>query len=250
MTRKLFASALFAGLLAGFASAALQQWLTVPLILHAELYETGALVHSADGAPAAHDHGAHDHGASAAADAGPATGAAAEDRAGGLDIKRAALTFLMTVLAMSGFGLLLVAGFALAERLTGARIDLRAGLLWGAAGFVSTQLLTGAGLPPELPGSAAAALEGRQLWWAFAALSSAAGLATLAFVETPLRWAGLALLALPLVIGAPHPDEFWGAVPPELAGLFSARSLLVGAVAWTVLGAAAGWLWSRDDAAA
>ncbi|SES65025.1 CbtA family protein [Oceanicella actignis] len=250
MGKRLLASALFAGLLAGLVSAALQHWMTTPLILQAELYESGEMVHGAAHAhDGAHAHeGGHDHGAVGAAASGHAHDHDHGDEVGLTE--RAANTFMMTLVAMAGFGLLLTAGFALAERLGAGRVGLREGLMWGAAGFACTQLLTGAGLPPELPGSAAAPLLERQIWWTLTALLSAAGLAVLAWAPNPARWLGLALLALPHAIGAPHPEELWGGAPPELAGLFVARSLLIGAVGWTVLGAAAGWLWSDERRAA
>ncbi|MDF2234202.1 CbtA family protein [Albimonas sp. CAU 1670] len=254
MTSRLFASALIAGLAAGLASAALQQWFTVPLIQQAELYESGEMTHDF-GQPmtAAHDHAAGDHAHDDdghAHDEGHAHGSdghAHEHGAGPEGLTRTALTALTTVLAMAGFGLLLTAGFALAERLTGARIDLRAGLAWGGAGFLATQLATAAGLPPELPGSAAAELGARQTWWVFAAVATAAGLAALGYLRGPVRWVGLALIALPHLVGAPHPHELWGVTPPELSGLFAARVLFVGAVGWLVLGAVAGHLWSRGE---
>lgn len=256
MTRRLLASALIAGLAAGLATAALQQWFTVPVIQQAELYETGALTHPFAEA-AGHDHASAAHGAEAAHDHGADQGAAAEHDHHAHDhgegpgpLTRAGLTMLNTVLAMAGFGLIMTAGFALAERFAGVKVDLRAGLLWGGAGFICTQLATGIGLPPELPGSAAEALEARQAWWALAAVSSALGLGALAFLRGPVRFIGLALLALPHIVGAPHPELFFGVAPPELAGLFAARALAVGAVGWLVLGAVAGHLWSREDPAA
>ncbi|SFH97316.1 CbtA family protein [Albimonas pacifica] len=278
MTSRLLASALFAGLAAGLASAALQQWFTVPVIEVAELYESGEMTHDfGQAAAGAHDHGdghthadgaadGHSHAADAAdghshaataddghshaagADAGHSHAADAQGHSHGdgpEGLMRTGLTALTTVLAMVGFGLLLTAGFSLAERLTGARIDLRAGLAWGAAGFAATQLATAVGLPPELPGSAAAELGARQTWWVMAALGTAAGIAVLAYVPGPARWAGLVLIAAPHLVGAPHPDQMWGVVPPELAGIFAARVLAVGAVGWLVLGGVAGHLWSR-----
>lgn len=253
MTSRLFASALLAGLAAGLVTAALQQWFTVPLIQQAELYESGVLTHDF-GQPmaAGHDHapaaGGHDHATAGGHDHGDAGHGDHEHGDGPEGLTRAGLTLLTTVLAMAGFGLLLTAGFWLAERLTGAKIDLRTGLGWGAAGFLATQLATGAGLPPELPGSAAAELGARQTWWVFAAVATAAGLGLLAYLPGLARWAGLILIALPHLVGAPHPDELYGVVPPELAGLFAARVLTVGAAGWLVLGAVAGHLWSRAEA--
>jgi len=49
----------------------------------------------------------------------------------------------------------------------------------------------------------------------------------------------------PHLIGAPHPHEGAGAVPPELAAAFAARSLVVNAVMWALLGLATGALYAR-----
>lgn len=59
--------------------------------------------------------------------------------------------------------------------------------------------------------------------------------------------AGAALMAAPHVVGAPLPPAHGGVAPPELAALFSSRSLAVGAMVWAVLGGVAGMLWEREE---
>lgn len=226
MLRTLLASALFAGLIAGLFAAGLQQAFLVPLITQAELYETGAVTHfgAEATAPASHD---------------AAT-------AGGANISRHLLTVLMTVLTTCGFALVLVAGFALAERQGLARIDHRSGFLFGLAGFAAVQLMPSLGLSPELPGAAAGELVARQFWWLGTAFATAAGIALITWGGNALKLAGAALITLPHLVGAPHPEAFEGVVPPELSALFSARVLAVGALAWAALGALAGHFWSRE----
>jgi predicted cobalt transporter CbtA len=56
---------------------------------------------------------------------------------------------------------------------------------------------------------------------------------------------GLALLILPHAVGAPHPDALGGSVPPELAGAFVAKSIVVSAIFWSVLGWLAGGFFKR-----
>ena len=226
MLKTLLASALFAGLIAGLFAAGLQQVFLVPLIAEAELYETGALIHFGG------------------AEAGPAA-AAAE-----IDLTRTLLTVLMTVLTTCGFGLILVAGFALAERLHLTRIDLRTGLLFGLAAFTSTQLLPSMGLSPELPGAAAGELGQRQLWWLFTVAGTLAGISLIVWGNASTKIIGVVMIAAPYLIGAPHPEVFEGVVPPELAALFTARVLAVGGLTWAVLGALAGHFWSRETASA
>lgn len=251
MLKSMLVSAVFAGLIAGVAGGVAQQLYVTPVLFEAELYESGERTHfqgveDAEGAAAhehAHDGGeAHDHGRD------HAHGAAVGD--GGFDLGRLGLSMAANIVAMTGFALLLVAGFAAAERAGLAMVDARSGLIWGVAGFAAFQLLPGAGLAPELPGSAAADLTTRQLWWVAAAAASVAGLALLAWGAPALKLVGLAVIAIPHVVGAPHPHELSGVAPPELAGLFAARSFLVGAIAWALLGWLAGRFWSRDGGAA
>jgi cobalt transporter subunit CbtA len=254
MFKRLLTSALFAGFAAGLLAAVLQYALVERLILLAEDYETGALVHfqgTGDHAAAPaqdHDHAAPEAGAAAAGEASePAAhdhGAAAEGEPSGL--ARHGLTVLFAVLTYTGFALLLVAGYAFAEE-RGIRLTVRDGLLWGLAGFAAVQLAPALGLEPELPGTPAADLTARQLWWFGTLVATAGGLALLAYGRgIVLRIAGLVLLAAPHLIGAPDLGYFAGSVPPELASSFAARSLAVGLVAWVTLGGLLAWLWSNE----
>ncbi len=224
LIRQFGASALIAGLAAGVVAALLQIFALVPLILEAELYETGARVHFSEGS----------------------IQSIAEAPAIGGELSRHLGTLAINLVAWVGFALVLVAGFALAAR-SGHRVDARRGIVWGLAGFAALTLAPSFGLPPELPGTISAEMHSRQMWWIGCALSTAAGLALLGFGRGP-AWliGGVALLALPHLIGAPHLDTYFGASAPELAALFAARALGVSAVAWVVLGASAGWLWSRE----
>jgi cobalt transporter subunit CbtA len=231
MLQRLLAGGLIAGFAAGLLGALLHFAFVQEKILLGEEYETGALVHFAGASEAeAHD-SSHDHGHD-----GAQTG----------DFARNALTVLFTGLIYAGYGLILVAGFAIAERF-GLTITPPAALLWGIAGFVTFQLAPAMGLPPELPGTIAADLAPRQIWWFATVLTTATGLALLAYGRGVWAWvAAGALLAAPHGIGAPHLDEYFGSAPPELAAEFSARVLGVGLVTWAALGWLAGRLWARD----
>jgi predicted cobalt transporter CbtA len=102
-----------------------------------------------------------------------------------------------------------------------------------------------------LPGSVAANLLLRQSWWIATAAATALGLGLMIFVRA--AWAipiGVALLAAPHIVGAPHPAEGAGLVPPELAAEFAARSLGVNAVFWALLGWGTGALYTRFGRAA
>jgi predicted cobalt transporter CbtA len=94
----------------------------------------------------------------------------------------------------------------------------------------------------------AAELGARQLWWLTAAGATALGLWLLAFAGAHwLKGLGVVALALPHLIGAPHPDAYGGPVPPELAGHFAAASLATMAVFWALLGWFAGALYARIE---
>ncbi len=235
MTTRLFTSALFAGLIAGLIAVLLQWSLVEHLTLEGEEYETGNKTHFG-GVLKINE----------AAD--EAQSPAPEDPIEADDdelITRLSLTFFATVVTFVGWSLLLVAGFAVAERF-GQIITMKDALLWGIAGFASVHLMTSIGLPPELPGTPAEDIELRQLWWITTAISSALAFALFAYGRTPLFVViGLALLLAPHLIGAPHLSEYAGVAPPELSGEYVARSLAVGMIVWVVLGLAAGYFWNR-----
>jgi cobalt transporter subunit CbtA len=243
MLKSLILSAAAAGVAAGLVTALIQHVTTTPIILEAEQYEGG-------GAPA------HDHGAAAAAAergaehvpaGGDATAVEAHDRGGDEwapadGIERTLYTLLATTVLGIGFSLALLGAMVL----SGLRIDAWSGLAFGAAGFAAVALAPALGLPPEIPGSGAAAIEDRQLWWFFASAAAAAGLAALLLARNAwLKLGGVVLIALPHIFGAPQPPAFESTAPAELAGHFAAASLAVTAIFWALLGAASGAIYER-----
>lgn len=229
MIARVLWAGIVAGLIAGAVATAIQLTRLVPLIQVAEEYETAAL---------------HDHHHDAASDASGAAEAAHDDEWEPEGLWRPAFTAGANALTGIGYGLLLVAGMTLAGR----RTDTGVGLLWGLAGFVVFAAAPALGLPPELPGMAAAELGARQAWWLGTAAATALGIVGLAFGPPKLKALGILLLVAPHVIGAPHVDS--GAesagIPGEIAAQFVAASLLSGLLFWLALGAAAGHLLGRD----
>ena len=147
-------------------------------------------------------------------------------------------------LSYVGYALILVAGYGLAEAF-GIIVTLREGVLWGIAGFMAFQLAPAMGMAPELPGTMAADLTGRQIWWAGTAICTAAGLGLLGYGKgVAAIGVALLLLAAPHVIGAPELETYSGIAPPELASAFAARSLGAALVVWASMGALAARLWS------
>ena len=267
MILKMLTSALFAGSAAGLLAATLHFAFVQEAILLGEEYETGAATHFAGAAPNPAIHG-HDAAAEPAATApakpaatapaepaAPAAAAPAHDHtthdhstadqgAEPSPVLRNALTALFSGLAYIAYALLLTAGFGVAASF-GKIITAREGILWGIAGFAAFQLAPAMGLAPELPGTLAADLTARQIWWTGTAAATATGLAMLGYG----RGAGtaalaVALLAAPHLIGAPEPEGFAGVAPPELAAAFAARVLGVGLAVWAALGWLAGRIWS------
>ncbi len=233
MNAKLFTSALFAGLAAGLIAVLLQYFLTEPLILEAEEYESGAKVHfagvpAAESAPAGHEmHMQEDTG----------------------DVSlyhRFSLAFAADFIVFVAWGLIMAAGFALAGHF-GRPVSRSDALWWGVAAFVAVHLVPGIGLPPELPGIRAAPLHARQIWWVLTVASAAAAMALFGYGRSLAAVAaGIALLILPQAIGAPELPTYTGKVPPELAGEYVTHSYAVGFAAWMTLAAVLGYLWNRE----
>lgn len=228
MLMRMLAGGLIAGFAAGLFATVLHFAFVQEIILHAELYESGELVHFGEpmdrGGEAGHDdHGGH-------GDAGE-----------GSAFTRNLLTVLFTGLIYAGYGLVLVAGYQVAG-LFGRTITPQEGVLWGIAGFAAFQLSPAMGLAPELPGAIGADITLRQYWWLGTVVATAGGLALIAYGRGVLTViAGATLVALPHAIGAPVLDEFFGYAPPELAAEFSARVLGVALAVWALLG----WLTAR-----
>lgn len=230
MYARILISALFAGALTGLIAGLLQLVFVQPVLLHAELYESGLLVHFGADPVSAHPD------------------------LPGLDPVRDGLSIIFTMLTYTGYALLLIAGMSLAED-RGADVDGRSGILWGIAGFVAFHLAPGFSLAPEVPGVAAADVTARQVWWFATVAASGLALWFIAFGRGWLIWGGaVALLLAPHLVGAPEPDSFAGPVPTEIGALYAARALGVGLAAWVILGCAAGYFWQREgvhsDAAA
>jgi cobalt transporter subunit CbtA len=245
MIQKMLTSALVAGCAAWLLAALLHFAFVQDYILLGEEYETGAAVHYAGVAPQTGDHAAEDPAHS--------HDTATEDHShdeSGEDPSTFTRNFWTVVFAgvvYAAYAMILVAGFGLA-RTYGRVITAREGLLWGIAGFATFQLAPAMGLAPELPGTLAADLGARQVWWWGTALSTAIALGLIGYgrglVTTVLA---VALLAAPHIIGAPELEGFSGVAPPEVAAAFSARVLGVGLAVWALMGWVAGYVWAKDD---
>jgi len=221
--RRIFLTAIVAGLVAGLVSGVLHVVKLSPLIAVAETVEMKD--HDADHESAVWE---------------PAPG-----------WQRSGATMLADIVIACGFGLLLSAGFALRGILAGRDTDASQGLLWGIAGFAAFSLAPALGLPPTLPGTAVADLVLRQSWWLGTAVATAGGLGLIAFGSgAAWRAAGIGLLILPHLVGAPLPAADAGGPSAQLGAQFAGASLVIAAIFWVVLGTLSGWVYQRLDRAA
>jgi len=214
MFRRIVFSAGLAGLVAGILLTGIQQLRVVPIIVEAETYEvaeSGAATHThADGS-------SHQHDAWSPADG----------------LERTFWTGVANVGMAIGFALLLGAAFSMRDN-----VNWRQGILWGLGGYAAFFALPALGLTPELPGTEAAALQDRQAWWLMTATLSAVGIALLGLARGwPWKAVAVVLIAIPHLIGAPHPDTHTTLAPPELLQTFIVATAIANAVFWVVLGA-------------
>ncbi|MDP2618964.1 MAG: CbtA family protein [Hyphomicrobiales bacterium] len=220
ITRVLYA-AIFAGVLAGLVVSAVHFAKVVPLILEAETHEVAAPHKPAAGTPA------HGHEPAEPAES---------------SISRDALTLAANLITGMGFALLLIAAILV----SGRAVSAPAGAVWGLGGFLAVSVAPALGLAPELPGMLAGDLFARQVWWVATVAASAAGGGLIVFGRSmALKALGIALVALPHLVGAPQPESHASAVPAALAAAFAAVSIGASAVFWLVLGTATGWLLGR-----
>ncbi len=228
MFSRILTSALFAGAAAGLIAALLQLVFVQPVLLHAELYETGELVHFGGEAISAHP-----------------------------DLPRMfaepvrdILSIVFTMLTYTGYALVMVALMMMAEG-QGHAITARVGILWGIAGFITVHFAPGLSLAPEVPGVAAADVGARQIWWTATVAAAGVAMWLIAFGGNLISIViAAALLLAPHLIGAPEPDTFAGTVPTEIGALFAARAFGIGMAAWVLLGAFAGHFWQSEGARA
>lgn len=230
MFKRIAQTAGFTGLLAALLLTLLQSFWVAPLILKGETYEKvpAAEMHEhAEGAMAGHVHDEQ----------------AWEPKNG-----------WQRVLSTAGGNLVVAVGFALmlaALYTLRTPASARAGVLWGLAGYAVFVLAPTLGLPPELPGTVAADLTQRQIWWVGTAASTAVGLALIVFAQHwLLKVVGAVILVVPHMVGAPQPAVHSALAPEALEAQFKIASLLTNAVFWVALGWISAWLFRRSDAPA
>lgn len=230
--RKVVYYSILAGIIAGLALTVVQRFQVVPIIVAAETFESSPTDASSDEADG-HGHWSPEDGL------------------------RTMYTTFANVLTAIGYALvmlsvmLVVQQFRFADRLH--RLTWQKALGWSLAGYVVFWLAPALGLPPEIPLQNAAELQDRQIWWVTCVVCTAVGLGGLAFAPTPWRWLAPLVIAVPYLVGAPHPEGpmFPGQTPESartleaLATDFVYATATVNAVFWLVLGSLVTWFGVR-----
>ena len=251
MISKAVMTVLLTGFIAGILVTGAQMLRVTPLILQAETYELGELAvehtHAASGITHQHNlngftldihlkiNDVNDIQTVASTDS-------EQSRTPAEGIERTFYTLVSNIITAISFSLMLVAVFLL----RGKPVNYVSGMLWGAAGFAVFSGSTALGLPPELPGMTAAALESRQIWWIGTVIATATSIGLLIEGKTILpKLIAAVLIAVPHIIGAPHPHVFESNVPAELSAQFAVASLMTSLFFWMVLGAVSGYFYQK-----
>ncbi len=229
-------SAVLIGMVAGLLLSLMQIISVDPIILQAEVYE---ISESEPGSAVTTGQESHDQDIDGWA---PTDGA-----------ERSFYSVLSNMSAGIGFAAVLLALMSQFWLPKQRVLSTQQSLLWGIAGFAAIYLAPGIGLPPEIPGIQAAALENRQIWWLLTVVCASFGIGILAWAQIRLKAIGLVFLAIPYLVGAPsqqgpefvHPDPAAVEVLIELHQRFIITSGIVNLLFWMVLGLACGAVFNR-----
>ena len=224
MIRETVLAGTVAGLIAALVFTLLQSLWVTPLILQGETYEDAAEAASASShheseSPAAEHHHEADEWK-------PQDG-----------WQRTSFTFAANLLMGVGYSFVLIAMYLLWSEPKSAL----EGAVYGLAGFLVFFAAPGLGLPPELPGTAAAELTARQQWWLMTTVATAAGLILLC--SRPRWWLrvlAIGVIVVPHLIPAPHPAVESSLAPAQLQSQFRIATTVCNAVFWLALGLASG----------
>ena len=222
MFKNIFVSAVVCGAIAGVLATVMQMLLVTPLLMEAELFETGQSMHFiTDGSP--------------------------ESPIKHVDIwedpYRHLMTLCFNLVTFTGFGFILIAAMALFQK-RGFSLSKAEGIVAGVSGFIVFQLAPSVGLPPELPGTISVAVGLKQAWWIITILSTTVGILLLFLGKYKVvSGAGIIFIIIPHLIGHPKLETYFGVAPPELAAEFASRALAVSLVTWIILGFISSQFW-------
>lgn len=239
--RTIIFTAVFSAIISGVVLGTLQYFSTTPIIYSAEVYEVTKETPAVDAMKtSAGEHGAHAHShAVEGTEWGPKN-----------ETERVSYTFLADVLIAFGHSLLLTSFLALVFLKFGKPdISWRSGLIIGLGGYLSFYVATVIGLPPEVPGTVAADLPLRQVWWILTIVFTILGLSVLYLAPAFFKVIGLVFIVLPHLLGAPQPElhGFLNQEKSAIAALsqlehqFLMSTAWVNLVYWLVLGLVSGF---------
>ncbi len=232
--RNLLVAALCAGLAAGLLLSILQSIQVIPTLLQAEVYEKEA------GAANSEQFSTDQ----IKVNTEQQKDAVAWRPRNGWE--RTFFTAISNICIAVGFALLLGA----VSHFRGGMSRWYHGLLWGLAGYITFFVAPSLCLPPELPGTEAADLNDRQLWWFITVFDTAAGLWLLVFAKNNVnKIFGVILLMSPHVLGAPQSATHSSAAPAELVDQFIAATAFANVIFWLTLGAMMGLFSSKGKVA-
>ena len=222
MFKNIFVSAVVCGAIAGVLATAMQMLLVTPLLMEAELFETGQSTHFIiDGSPES-----------------PMKHVNIWE-----DPSRHLMTLFFNLVTFTGFGFILIAAMAFFEK-RGFSLSKAEGIVAGVSGFIVFQLAPSVGLPPELPGTISVAVGLKQAWWIITILSTTVGILLLFLGKYKVvSGAGIIFIIIPHLIGHPKLETYFGVAPPELAAEFASRALAVSLVTWIILGVISSQFW-------
>ena len=222
MFKNIFVSAVVCGAIAGVLATVMQMLLVTPLLMEAELFETGQSMHFiTDGSP--------------------------ESPIKHVDIwedpYRHLMTLCFNLVTFTGFGFILIAAMAFFQK-RGFTLSKAEGIVAGVSGFIVFQLAPSVGLPPELPGTIGVTVGLKQTWWIITILSTTVGILLLFLGKYKVvSGAGIIFIIIPHLIGHPKLETYFGVAPPELAAEFASRALAVSLVTWIILGVISSQFW-------
>ncbi len=263
--RRIILSALFVGVLTGLLLSAIQLFMVNPIIFAAEAFEAPAEVPELKAeaqlqlslAHTEHSHSEHlpsEMSQSSEANTDPHGHShsheswAPEDGA-----ERTLFTVLSNILAGIGFSAVILSLMSQMQSHGIGSLTMLKGSLWGAAGFLAFFVAPGIGLPPEIPGVEAAAIEYRQLWWLLAVFGVGLGIFILVFASLKYKILGLISILIPYLMSIPHQDGPAFAHPNpavvnQLMALhqqFILASGFTNLIFWILLGTLSAWSLNR-----
>ncbi len=199
--RNIVFSAIVIGILSGLFYGLFQQTMISPIIYGAEQFElsgedAAGHSHAADAAkPSEHDNATPQEDVEAW---GPEDG-----------LERISYSLGADVLVAIAFAMIMLSLMVWHNHGTNKpRITVLKGAVWGGAAMISLFVAPALfGLHPEVPGTIAAELINRQAWWGLCVLATAGGLAVLYYSSVKYKFAGVLLVLLPHLLGAPLPES-------------------------------------------